>query len=481
MSISEKIKCKHHLGRLAHWSCETCGKYYCPECIHIMDKAGFSGLDTLYLCPACRKDAVWIGAENTIAPYWERAAAFFTYPLSINLLVFIIVLSVIDVFISPFYYGMLTVITFSVFLTYALNVLESTGQGSFKPPPLDFKSLFSDFGNTLVLIVVFFLLWFVIPVYLSMEADGDSVLVLYASIIAFISPALVMSFAATKDLTQMLNPYTFGRVIYKTGLSYSVLFFLVIMFLFTENFLLSHLMNLMPSWLYQFLRHVMSNYYILVMFHLMGYFLLQYSNEIGYTINFNTFYGRKEKKEPRESENDPQLKILNQAKKRMEKGEIDEAINFIGEWNESNKIKNPDLMETYYNLLILSDQTSRLLKFALIYLEHLVSQKDKKSISVFLECSEKGEQFLPPAKTLFVLADVMNGAGKVNESVQAYSLFVEAYPDSPHVPESYFKMAQIYNDRLFKTDKALDLLEFIQKQFPNSNVAPKAANYMKTI
>jgi len=120
--------------------------------------------------------------------------------------------------------------------------------------------------------VVFFLLWFVIPVYLSMEADGDSVLVLYASIIAFISPALVMSFAVTKDLTQMLNPYTFGRVIYKTGLSYSVLFFLVIMFLFTENFLLSHLMNLMPSWLYQFLRHVMSNYYILVMFHLMGWF-----------------------------------------------------------------------------------------------------------------------------------------------------------------------------------------------------------------
>jgi tetratricopeptide (TPR) repeat protein len=124
---------------------------------------------------------------------------------------------------------------------------------------------------------------------------------------------------------------------------------------------------------------------------------------------------------------------------------------------------------------------SRLLKHAHSYLKLLIGKKDKKGIDVFKECLAVDKTFQPEPFTLFGIADLMNGAGLVKDSLKIYSLFIKRYPDDKLVAESYFKSAQIYNDRLFKTEKAIQILNYIQKKYPDSDIIPKTRNYLKTI
>ena len=52
------------------------------------------------------------------------------------------------------------------------------------------------------------------------------------------------------------------------------------------------------------------------------------------------------------------------------------------------------------------------------------------------------------------------------------------YPDNPLVPKAYFRIAQIFHDRLMNKDQAKRALDLLLKKYPNHDIIPQAESFL---
>jgi TolA-binding protein len=60
------------------------------------------------------------------------------------------------------------------------------------------------------------------------------------------------------------------------------------------------------------------------------------------------------------------------------------------------------------------------------------------------------------------VAGWLNETGKTKAAVAVYNLIVKSYPENSLVPKAYFRIAQIFNDRVMNTEKAKKVLSVIK-------------------
>ena len=64
------------------------------------------------------------------------------------------------------------------------------------------------------------------------------------------------------------------------------------------------------------------------------------------------------------------------------------------------------------------------------------------------------------------------------EAIGAFSKLTKAYPQDPLVPKSYFRAAQIFNDRLMNPEKAKKILNGLVKKYPDHDIIPFVQRYL---
>jgi tetratricopeptide (TPR) repeat protein len=474
-----KQNCSFHPTRIAQWSCLKCTKFFCSECITKRDKGGYLKGEFLHLCPECNIPAQWVGVTNIIDPFWHRLPRIFAYPLSLRALILMIILSVASlIFFSP---GLINaLIRFAIWgamLTYSFSALKATASGDLQLPAVNTKTISEDFGQVfkqlgLFLFVGFVFLYFVAKLGLYM---GYAFLIFAMPSI----PSMIILLVTTNSFLNAINPVLFVTLMTRIGWGYLLMYFFLFLLGGAPAVLAKFIFPILPPKLAFVILTFAQNYYTLVSYHLMGYVILQYHEEIGYKVEFEDFRDPTEEKNEPEIASDPEERILTEVTPLIKYGKLDEAVSIIKQYVSENKMTNKTLADRYYTLLKMTKRLSEMLEHALVYLDILSKENDRqKALKVFSQCRNAKPEFIPSAFSMMKMAGWMSESGKTETAIRFYNRLIKAYPDDPLTPRAYFRAAQIFNDQLLKPEKSKQILKVLLKKYPESEAAPMAQKFL---
>ena len=473
-----KKNCDGHPTRRAHWHCPKCEALLCPQCAVKRDSESYGIAQTQHFCPKCNQSVDWIGVQNLIEPFWNRMPRIFSYPISMHPMILIAVLAFVSMLLSgpglfsAIFKGLLWLIV----VKYSFESLKATAGGNLKPPPInsktiseDFFQVFKQFGIYIAIFIAFG--WITAKI-------GILVGIVFLFTALFFVPSMVILLVTTGSLIHALNPVVFVGLAFRIGWAYFLMNFFLFLLGSAPAYLAQYFTKFLPPDLQLGLFGFAKSFYTIVSYHLMGYVILQYSEKIGYRVDYEDF--QDPTAEDYESgQTDPDAIVLSEVAPLIQDGKLDEAIALIEKLTLQQPICGPDLSERYYNLLKMTKRKEGMLTHAVNHLDILTANNQKnKAITVFTECRKLDSKFLPAADPLFKLAGWLNETGKTKAAVAVYNLIVKSYPDNSLVPKAYFRVAQIFNDRLMSSEKAKKVLSIIKNKYPDNDIMPHVENFL---
>ena len=470
--------CNGHPTRKAHWHCPKCDAMLCPECVTARENENFGRKDIHHFCPKCNLPVEWVGVQNLIDPFWNRMPRIFTYPFSLQPLVLISVLAVATLFLSGdgFISGLLRGAIWLIVLKYSFESLKATAGGNLKPPSVNSKTISEDIQQVFKQFAIYVLIYigFSYVFFKGGRVAGYT----FATVVLFFVPSMIILLVTTGSLFNAINPVVFVGLAFRIGWAYFLMYFFLFLLGSEPAYLAQYVIRFLPSELHLMLFGFAKSFYTIVSYHLMGYVILQYHEKIGYQVDYEDFSDPDaENFEPQKT--DPDAVVLSKAAPLIKEGKLDEAIALIKQMTQQQPISGIELSERYYNLLKMRKRTAELLAHGIPHLDLLTAQNQKnKAIAVFTECRTTAANFLPSANALFKLASWLNESGKTKAAVAVYNTLAKSYPDNPLVPKAYFRIAQIFHDRLMNKEQAKKALDLLLRKYPNHDIIPQAESFL---
>jgi len=364
-------------------------------------------------------------------------------------------------------------------LKYAFESLKATAKGNLEPPKINSQTIFEDF-TLLFKQGAIFLAIGLAGFYIGMN-HGFLAAVVFFLVLLFFVPSMIILLVTGNRLFHALNPIVFAGLVFKIGWPYVLMYFFLALLFFAPYYLAPHLFEFFPDKMHFMLDEFARSFYMVVSYHLMGYVILQYHEKIGYDVNFEDFSDPATQVR-RPSEIDPDAAILSAVNPLIQEGKLDEAILQIQSMTQAQGIQGVNLSERYYNLLKLRKRTNELLGHGTHHLELLAGKNIKsKALKVYIECLRVKPDFLPSADVLFKLGGWLNESGKAKEALSLYNRLIKSYPQNPIVPKTYFRVAQIFHDRLLNVEKAKKMLGALKAKYPDHDIIPQVTNYLANI
>ena len=474
-SPAKKINCSTHPGRPAHWRCLHCNLTFCPDCVTRGKSTRYSTKDE-NLCPKCKMAVKWLGVANIIEPFWKRLPKIFTYPFSLKPLLLNIVLSFLALFFANNI--LLSIVIWGVLLKYSFAVLKSTASGDLVPPPVNNETISEDFDQVFKQVVIYFVVGFAAFWVASKLGALAGMICMVIAILSI--PAMIILLVDTNSIFHAVNPVNFIGLIFKIGWGYLLMYFFLTLLVAAPNVLAGFIAGALPAATYMFLTNFTVNFYTIMSYHLMGYVILQYHEEIGYEIDHDTF--REEERKTGAAEESEGSKLLRRVDILVKEGSLDDAIFDLQEGLRHNEIEGIDVHERLFKLLKIRKRTQDIGEYGPLYLDMLVKKNvASKACEVYLECLSSIPGFTPAPHVLFKVGAWLTKTGKIREAVKAYEKIIKKDPNHSLAPDTYLRVAQIFNDRLKNGSKAKDILNFLIKKYPASEVVPLARTYLEQI
>ena len=474
--------CMYHPTRTAHWHCPHCRCHFCPECVVERDKGGYSRNEKVHFCPKCNGPVTWVGIANIIDPFWQRLPKIFAYPASAGPMILMTIIAFLSIVID--FQGitglMARFVVWGVMLKYAFAALKQTAAGRLIPPAVSSKVLMDDFGEVAKQFGIIFLILF------STELVARTIspfLGISLRFLMFVSlPAMTILLLSTENFAVAVNPVYFVSLMFRIGWGYWIMCLFLLLLMGAPAVVMQMLFDMLPRKLTDFITAFAQNYYILVMYHLMGYVVLQYHEAIGYKVVHDEFEDPSENVEPF-LPLDPEERLLQEVTRMVQAGNMGKAVTAIAEYKDINHtITNLMLAERFYGLLKIARQTEELVRFAPVYLDMLVKDNQKtKGVAVYNQAREIDPDFTPSSTVLMKMAGWLGDGGKPESSIRLLTQIIKHYPQDPVTPKAYFRAAQIFQDRMMNTEKSRHLIHTLIDKYPNSDVVPLARRYLETI
>ncbi len=473
-----KTYCNFHPTRPAKWNCNSCNTKYCAACIDKREVEKYGQTSIYYFCPKCNVEVKKVAFKNIVEPFWNRIPKFFAYPFHPQPLTLMTLLGVLTPFFADsFFIGSLIFLAlWGTLLKYSFISLKETASGKLTPPNFDFRTINSDFNVLFKQLGIFIILG--ILFFQVSNAAGSFAGVLFLCFAILYLPAIIIVLAVDGSLINALNPNIFAKMAWRVGWGYVLMYFFLIILGGAPTVLGEYIILSLPSFFQPFLLPFAEAYYTIISYHLMGYVIYQYHEEIGYDLTYKEEDEALPFQEQRPVE-DEKTRILHKARILSQEGKIDEAISMI---KKDAKEVEPDvhLVECYYNLLKIKQLTPEILKHGRTYLDFLEKEGDPdKCCEVYLECLAKDPGFTPNAPALIKIMGYLNDAGKSKEAIEAANRFIKANPKHEAIPNAYFLVAMIFNEKIKNTRKASDILKFLIKKYPGHEIASRAKTYLR--
>ncbi len=266
--------CKYHPDIKAKHHCPNCDIECCDLCVD----EGHHGENAF--CFTCDQATIKAEGPADVTPFWRRIDQGFRYPLEKPVLVFIAVISFFSAIASllplPLMIG-LSLLTTGVMIKYCFNCLSETATGNLSAPEISGAyegGILLIFRLLLMLVISIVVVGFI---YSSVSTVLGSLLGIFLLVA---SPAVIITYAMTENIVDALNPIKLASIITTIGLPYGLIL-AILMIMIGSVDILSSLIGYEQSLGVLTLQAVVSNFYSIVMFHLMGYMIYQYQYELG--------------------------------------------------------------------------------------------------------------------------------------------------------------------------------------------------------
>lgn len=417
-------------------------------------------------------------AAPTFTPFWRRLPSFFVYPMQMGSMLRIAGYAFLGGFarlLPPLFGVVLYVILWIVFLKFAFVVMERTANGQLDEPgglqdkeEGDAMQVMRQYG------LFVFLGMFVGLFAVLFGKVGFGIGWLLMNIMA---PAGIMIIAVERSLGQALNP---GKMLFfmKTiGSPYLALCAFLFSLLTSSQWLQGFLQAHMDSWLAMPLLNFVSFYFVLIIYHMMGYAIYQYHEPLGVyaAVSF-------EDAEAKFSSGKAPDPVLSKLGTLIANGQQDEALELLrGELR--TRWEDNDLHERYQKLLLVSGKQTEALTHAREFIVKLVNEKRLfQALDLSEQCLKLDPEFqLQDSYQVHDLAIAARMGRRAKLALDLMRRFDRRNPEHPHIPAVYLLSAQLLSEH-YKMDKeAMQILQALQAKYPDHELAKEAGKYLQAL
>lgn len=468
-----KTLCKYHPSSPARWRCQACHTDLCNLCVKK------EPAQNIAQCARCGAQLQQQAAGNFIKPFWQRIGKFFLYPAGTAPLILITLVSMVIAAVA--FLNMFIVVTLLTCLAmvthYANLVLETTATGSLRPPPLSFSALLSGWSITVKQFLVFLLMGLAIGV--SHDKFGRSAGELLALFFMLGLPASIILLAINKSVLQAVNPLAIYRLMRGIGLPYLVLY-AFLMLLYGSYVTLENIITASDNTILLPVQVFLSFYFMMIMYNMMGYVVLQYHDVLGLDVNISMddeeHIGRNASRTVQAV--DPRLMDVEML---LKEGKSDEALITLRKLAQADNAV--EIHERFHKMLKLSGESVEMGAHARKYLPVLMSEgKVYKAAEMLKDCLQGGQSIqLDNPDFYWPLLDAMKTIRGFKEGVTLVANFHERFPQHKDIPRLYLQAARYLCEQLNEDEASMKLLNFLRDNFSQHSLSSEVEKYSNTV
>lgn len=402
------------------------------------------------------------GQQPEIVPFWNRLPQVLLYPAHIGVLTVIVVLGVAQV-LSIIPMGWIIALVAQVGMyRYAFECLRSTAEGFMQPPEVGLGSD-RDLGWRFIGLMLIFAILIVLA---AIRFGGGAGLVV-AIVLVACSPAATMVLAIDQSLGQALNPLRWLAVITGIGWPYLTLFGVCVAIFLSERYAKAFVAPYLSLAGAVIAIGIISNYAITALFHLMGYALFQYHEQLGLeTVAEPTGPLRTQAA-------DPDQEKLDEAAALVRDGKLEDAVVVLG--GALRRGGTPAVHAQYRKLLRAAGDNAGLLAHGRERLPMLIEQGEAQAaVELLRECQAIEPSFAPEtAAHISRVADMAAHVGQVQAALQVLEGFDDRFPGSQYRAGNALLVADLLHDKLGRDEQARDVLLRARESLPSDPLRPE--------
>lgn len=408
--------------------------------------------------------------DQTIVPFWQRLRDISLYPAQSGAVITLVVLSLARLLsLLPFIGWVINLIITIALYKFAFEVLRATANGHMEPPE-NALDMDQSVGRQGVLLqgafIVMAFLGFIVGFVLFGESGRWFGLAM-SLLLLFGWPGAAMSLAIDQNFWHALNPGTWLQIMGRLGWPYFLAFGLMALIFISAANAQQMLTGVLPLLIALPVFHFLSGFALLATFHLMGYLVWQYQDELGFSPEGPV-------KPLAKLSNDPDQFILDEAAQMVRDGETDLATDALrAHLRERGGTEAVHVQ--YRKLLRLKGDKSELVRHGREWLPILVAQeKEKTAVELCRDMVELDPGFvLTDAEANARLAKRAAVLGHAQLALRLISGFHKRHPRSADIPQMYLLAARLLSERMGKDAEAKALLTQIRTNYPNHALMPE--------
>lgn len=428
--------CRYHPLTPAAHKCNYCQISQCDYCVD----EGVEGSNGR--CFICCNEVESLGARYSAVPFWRRFQEIFRYPLKAETIVFIVGIALLNILIVFLPFTILWfLILLGIFMKYCFSCLEKTAKGSIVPP-----NITSAYAGGIVLALKLIMILFIVggsTVGLQIWL-GTATATFFGVLAICCCPAIIINFSLSESVIDAVNPLKIAYLITAVGLPYGLLLAIILIMSASVSFI-NQLISSEASFVSLGLQMIVSNYYTIVIFHLMGCMLFQYQGRLG-------FIARQENVTSQSVRSEADI-ILAKIEVYVKEGYYDEALMMFQESLKAHD-KNKVLHDKYFKLLLATKNLPIIDIFVPIYIKFLVENNATDQLTLaYKRILKVYPKFVPkaPADRLLLaqecqasgdslsvvrlLDGLHHSSPDYNNLLIAMDLMLEALRKLPHLSE----------------------------------------------
>lgn len=408
--------------------------------------------------------------QPDIVPFWNRLREIILYPAHGASMATIVILALgtLVAFIPSVIVALILLLMVTVAMyRYAFECLRATANGQLTPPEGGFLST-TDKSLGWKLIGLMIILGIVAG--LGAGLLGPRLGIAWLLFVGICMPAAVMVLAMDENIGAAINPGKWFSIIGRIGWSYLAVVGLCLAVLMSEGFGQNLVIKfkMFPPAVTLVVVSVISNYCIVVMFHLMGYLLYQYHHEVGFVPDAPQALQRPL------AQMDPDQELLDRASAMVREGRPEDATMLLGGRLRASG-GTAAVHAQYRKLLNLSGDKTELLRHGQEFLGVLLAQeKDKQALDLLRECQTIDPAFAPSEPSQVTrLAEKAAAWGQPQVALKLLGGFHKRFPKSKDIPKNYLLAATIMFERMNQDEQACALLRSLKSTYPDDPLMPQ--------
>lgn len=413
-------------------------------------------------------------APTATVPFWERLRPILAYPLQSEALLTIFVLAglrLLGMLPGPPGWILNLLITVGL-LRYAAEVLTSSANGNTEAP--SGYSTPDSVGWVVLRVQVLLVLMAVLATVVGAFLGLGYFAFIAPVLIALGTPAALMYAAIDQDTWGALNPMMWLQTVARIGWPYLAAALLCVLILYSEANAKALTLPFLPGPLAVIGHYFITHYATIVTFHLLGYLVYQYRNELGFEI------AAKPKALARARDRDQN--VLDESEQLAANGNTEAAARVLGE--HISERGGTDAAHTRYRkLLTLHNDVAALAKHSRDYLNVLIAHdRWRQALDFWAECRTADASLWPsdPAQVL-ELVDKAHELGRPELAIKFASGFSRDHAKHLTVPAVHLGVARTLAGSMGKREEARKLLDVTKAAYPKSKTLPAIEEYLASL